>query len=166
MSEDFTVSSLRDALAEAAGVDANSKVVEDLMRALDKKKLFRYHKDNEINLLSTHGRVLVAIMQDPTLTQRAISVYLGCSETLVDKSVKLLADKGLITKTKLNRQNVYRLNSNLIDSHSDIRHFRDAISLLEKLLEAKNVGKVQQKPASSQSSPQIVRHEVVDQEPF
>jgi DNA-binding MarR family transcriptional regulator len=166
MSDELTASALRAALAEAVGDNPDSKVVEDLMRALDKKKLFRYKNDDEINLLSTHGRVLMAIMQDPTLTQRAISVYLGCSETLVDKSVKTLVDKGLITKTKLNRQNVYRLNPKIIDSQSDIRHLRDAINLLNGLLEAKNGGKAEQPKAQPPRRLPSGVGRVVEQEPF
>jgi len=133
MSEDLTAASIREALAEAIGNDPNSPAVEELMRALDRKKLFRYHNDEGVNLLSTAGRVLMAIMQDPTMTQRAISVYLGCSETLVDKTVKTLVESGLITKTKVQRRNVYRINPILIDGHSDIQHLRDAIKLLDSV---------------------------------
>lgn len=157
MSDDLTASSLREALAEAIGNDPNSSAVEELMRTLDKKKLFRYHKDEAVNLLSTPGRVLMAIMEDPTLTQRAISVYLGCSETLVDKTVKTLVDAGLITKTKVNRQNVYRINPMLIDGHSDIQHLRQAMKLLDQVVN----GQVAARKA--QNSP---RPRVVSEEPF
>ena len=157
MSDDLTASSLREALAEAIGNDPNSSAVEELMRTLDKKKLFRYHKDEAVNLLSTPGRVLMAIMEDPTLTQRAIPVYLGCSETLVDKTVKTLVDAGLITKTKVNRQNVYRINPMLIDGHSDIQHLRQAMKLLDQVVN----GQVAARKA--QNSP---RPRVVSEEPF
>ena len=157
MSDELTASALREALAEAVGDNPDSRIVEDLMRALDKKKLFRYKNDDEINLLSTHGRVLMAIMQDPTMTQRAISVYLGCSETLVDKSVKALVENGIITKTKLKRQNLYRLSPVAIQNHSDIRHLRDAISLLDSLVNKEKM------PERKVISP---RPKVVENEPF
>lgn len=166
MPDEISAKELRVALAEAIGDDPNSSAVEGLMRALDDKKLFRYHKDEGINLLSTAGRVLMAIMQDPTLTQRAISVYLGCSETLVDKTVKSLDDCGLITKTKVNRKNVYRINPVMIDGHSDIQHLRDAIDLLNTLMSTK---KTVSKPAEETVRPQKMvspRQRVVDSEPF
>lgn len=155
MSDELTASALREALAEAVGDNPDSRIVEDLMRALDKKKLFRYKNDDEINLLSTHGRVLMAIMQDPTMTQRAISVYLGCSETLVDKSVKALVENGIVTKTKLKRQNLYRLSPAAIQNHSDIRHLRDAINLLDSLVSKE---KTPERRVIS-SRPQVVENE-------
>lgn len=121
---------LEEAIAAGGGSDA---AVEQVMRTLDSKKILRYHKDHEINLLSTAGRVLVAIVQDPTMTIRAISVYLDLSETMIDKTVKQLIASGLITKTKLNRQNVYRLNNSAILEQPDIHHFLSAISTLNRV---------------------------------
>ena len=95
MSSDLSSRELRNALAEAVSQPVESAAVEDLMRVLDRTKLFRYHQDESVSLMSTAGKVLAAIIEDPTLTQRAISVYLGCSETLVDKTVKTLAESGL-----------------------------------------------------------------------
>ena len=102
------------------------------MRALDKQKVFRYHNDDVISLLSTAGRVLVVLSEDPKLTQRAISVYLDLSETMIDKTVKSLIASGLITKTKVNRQNIYKVNEEEVLKHPDIRKFFDAISELRK----------------------------------
>tara|TARA_B110001454_G_scaffold217757_1_gene243863 strand:+ start:1314 stop:1703 length:390 start_codon:yes stop_codon:yes gene_type:complete len=118
------------ALAEAAERSPGDPMVESLMRALDDAKLFRYHNDGEIGLLSTTGRVLMAIIEDPTMTQRAISVYLGCSESLVDKTTKALAAAGLITKTKVNRKNVYAVDREKVENHSDIQHVGRLIEAL------------------------------------
>lgn len=130
MSHELSGQEVRKALASAAQVDVSSPVVERLMKALDTTKLFRYHQDEPVSLLSTGGRVLLAIIEDPTLTQRAISVYLGCSETLVDKTVKALVDAGLITKTKVNRKNIYQVDFDLVKSHSDIQHLEGIIDAL------------------------------------
>jgi len=124
-----TPTMLRMALAEAAERPPGDPMVESLMLALDNAKLFRYHNDDELALLSTTGRVLMAIIEDPTMTQRAISVYLGCSESLVDKTTKALAAAGLITKTKVNRKNVYAVDREKVENHSDIQH-------VERLIEA------------------------------
>lgn len=167
MPEEVSAKELRTALAEAIGDDPNSSAVEGLMRALDQKRLFRYHKDEGVNLLSTAGRVLMAIMQDPTMTQRAISVYLGCSETLVDKTVKTLDECGLITKTKVDRKNVYRINPVIIDGHSDIQHLRSAIDLLNTLLSTKKPQPAKTPDPSPRGKIEMPsRRQVVENEPF
>lgn len=139
MSSNLSSRELRNALAEAVSQPVESAAVEDLMRVLDRTKLFRYHQDESVSLMSTAGKVLAAIIEDPTLTQRAISVYLGCSETLVDKTVKTLAESGLITKTKVNRKNVYKIDLQNVKNHSDITHLSGVLELLEKLESASQV---------------------------
>tara|TARA_Y100000310_G_scaffold178538_1_gene178497 strand:+ start:553 stop:1029 length:477 start_codon:yes stop_codon:yes gene_type:complete len=124
---------LRDVLAEAVGHSSDSPEVDDLMRALDRARLFRYHQGEPVDLISSIGRVLVALIEDPTLTRRAVSVYLGCSEGLVDKKIKTLVESGLITKTKINRRNVYQVNLESVLNHSDIQHLRDALRLLDTM---------------------------------
>jgi predicted transcriptional regulator len=124
---------IKKALEEAissAGVD--ELAVEEILKNLDKQKLFRYHRDSDVNLLSTAGRVLIAIIEDPTMTLRAISVYLDLSETMIDKTVKYLIEGGLITKTKANRRNVYKLNKKPIKEQQDIQHILAALKTLDK----------------------------------
>ena len=70
-------------------------------------------------------------MQDQEMTIRAISVYLDLSETMIDKTLKSLINAGLITKTKVNRQNVYRYNNKLILEQPDIQNFLVAIKMLD-----------------------------------
>lgn len=120
---------LEEVLSSSGG---DAAAVEKVLQALDEKKIFRYHKGEDISLLSTAGRVLVSLADDPTMTIRAISVYLDLSETMIDKTVKQLIAAGLVTKTKVNRQNVYRLNNSLILSQPDIQQFLKAISNLGK----------------------------------
>jgi DNA-binding Lrp family transcriptional regulator len=141
MTSGLSSQELRNALAEAVSQPVESVAVEDLMRVLDRTKLFRYHQDESVSLMSTAGKVLAAIIEDPTLTQRAISVYLGCSETLVDKTVKVLAESGLITKTKVNRKNVYKIDLKNVINHSDIQHLSGVFELLEKLESASQVSR-------------------------
>ena len=136
MKNDNRAEEVKKAIQAALGVnqsDTDGEAVEAVMRALDKQKVFRYHNDDVISLLSTAGRVLVVLSEDPKLTQRAISVYLDLSETMIDKTVKTLIASGLITKTKVNRQNIYKVNEEEVLKHPDIRKFFDAISALGKL---------------------------------
>ena len=135
MKNDNRADEVKKAIQAALGVnqsDTDEDAVEAVMRALDKQKVFRYHNDDVISLLSTAGRVLVVLSEDPKLTQRAISVYLDLSETMIDKTVKTLIASGLITKTKVNRQNIYKVNEEEVLKHPDIRKFFDAISALGK----------------------------------
>jgi predicted transcriptional regulator len=135
MKNDNRADEVKKAIQAALGVnqsDSDEDAVEAVMRALDKQKVFRYHNDDVISLLSTAGRVLVVLSEDPKLTQRAISVYLDLSETMIDKTVKTLIASGLITKTKVNRQNIYKVNEEEVLKHPDIRKFFDAISALHK----------------------------------
>jgi predicted transcriptional regulator len=118
---------LEEALNSSESKDADT-IVNAVLKTLDKQKVFRYHNENAINLISTSGRVLVALMEDPTMTQRALSVYLDLSETMIDKTVKLLIKNGLITKTKTQRQNIYKVNVEEVKKHPDIQHLKDAIS--------------------------------------
>jgi len=117
---------LEEALSSSASSDS-SDIVDAVLKTLDKQKVFRYHNENAINLISTSGRVLIALMEDPTMTQRALSVYLDLSETMIDKTVKLLIQNGLITKTKTQRQNIYKVNLEEVKKHPDIQHLREAI---------------------------------------
>lgn len=118
---------LGDVLSEIGQDEDKEKAVQKILEALDDKKILRYHRDNEVALLSTAGRVLISLMSDPTMTIRALSVYLDLSETMIDKTVKQLIAHGLITKTKVNRQNVYRFNEKTIMAQPDIQQFLRAI---------------------------------------
>jgi predicted transcriptional regulator len=122
--------SIKSALAEALSTipeGSSEEVLEKVLTTLDQQKLLRYHNDDSVNLFSTAGKVLIAIMEDPTMTIRAISVYLDISETMVDKSVRSLIDDGLISKTKIQRRNVYKVDVDAIKKHQDIQHIYEAL---------------------------------------
>lgn len=101
-----------------------------VLQALESHKIFRYHTEGVVGLSSSAGRVLTVLIDDPTMTQRAIAVYLDLSETMVDRTIKSLVAAGLITKTKVNRQNVYKVNRENVLNHIDIRSTYRAIQRL------------------------------------
>lgn len=117
---------VRKALEESLPVE----MVDKVLRTLDKQKVFRYHNEDDINLVNTNGRVLIALLEDNTMTQRALSVYLGLSEAMIDKTIKTLINKGLVIKTKSQRQNVYKVDIEKLKNHPDIQHFMGVITLL------------------------------------
>ncbi len=123
---------LKSALRDSLGGMASDEVIQGILKTLDKQKVFRYHNESIVGLLSTPGRVLCAIMEDNTMTLRALAVYLDMSETMIDKTVKSLVESGLITKTKVNRQNVYKVHQELVMKHPDIQHLLGAINLPNK----------------------------------
>lgn len=119
---------LKSALRESLGDSADEEIISSILKTLDKQKVFRYHNEDVVNLLSTPGRVLCAIMEDNTMTMRAIAVYLDISEHMIDKTVKSLVESGLITKTKVNRQNAYKVHYAAVMKHPDIQHIFGAIN--------------------------------------
>jgi hypothetical protein len=120
---------LKAALKQSLGPQASDDVITSILNTLDKQKVFRYHNEDVVSLLSTPGRVLCAIMEDGTMTLRALAVYLNLSETMIDRTVKSLVESGLITKTKLNRQNVYKVHADVVLKHPDIQHLLGAINM-------------------------------------
>jgi len=115
---------IEEALKDGGSIDS---LLEGVMRTLDQQKMISYNSEDDILLLSAAGRVMVAIMEDPSITQRALAVYLGVTESNVQKSIKNLVDAGLLEKTKLNSRNVYKVNSKKVVLHPDISRFADGI---------------------------------------
>jgi transcription initiation factor IIE alpha subunit len=99
----------------------DEQLISKVISSLDSHRIVSYSLPNELSLLSTNGRVLFSIIMEPTMTQRALAVYLGISETMVEKTIKTLTEQGLITKTKVNRKNVYSFNTNVMRKNPDIQ---------------------------------------------
>ena len=99
----------------------DEELIRKVISSLDSHRIVSYSLPNELSLFSTSGRILFSIIMEPTMTQRALAVYLGISETMVEKTVKTLTEQGLITKTKVNRKNVYSFNTNVMGKNPDIQ---------------------------------------------
>lgn len=121
---------LREILSASIGdlplLDVDT-IVETVLRTLDQQRMISYAPAGDLPLLTTHGRALVAIMEDPGITMRALAVYLGVSESNAQKSVKALLDKGIIAKTKVNNSLTYKIEPNPGLIHPDISRLFDAI---------------------------------------
>jgi hypothetical protein len=92
-----------------------------------------YSPKNGVSLLTAPARVLVTIIEEPNITIRALSIYLGISEAAVLKSLKLLLDKGLIAKTKVNGKNNYSIVKESFENNSDIIHIIRAAAMVSGL---------------------------------
>jgi predicted transcriptional regulator len=117
-------------------VSSDKELFNKISRSLEQHRIVSYSEPGELSLFSTTGRVLYTIILEPTITQRAMAVYLGISETMVEKTMKTLAEQGLITKTKVNRKNVYTFDINLIAKNADIQRIPGLVSALETMCKA------------------------------
>jgi ribosomal protein S25 len=111
-------------------VSGDKELLKKIAKSLEDNRIVSYSEPGELSLFSTTGRVLYTIMLEPTITQRALAVYLGISETMVEKTMKTLAEQGVITKTKVNRKNVYTFDINLIAKNPDIQRVPEIMNAI------------------------------------
>lgn len=123
------------ALDSISAIKNDKGLLDNVMQVLDSQRLLHYSSGDEIGLFSTAGRVLYTLMQEPTMTHRALAVYLDLSENMIERTVKTLIAQGIITKTKVERKNVYSFNINELKNHPDIRRLETVITLIKKLEE-------------------------------
>lgn len=124
----FLFEPLRVAIDTAlAKGSSGEQIADSILRLLDRHRLTTYARPDQIPLLSSHGRALIAIIEDPGITQRALSQYLGISENHVNGSVKQLLKNNLITKTKVSGRNSYSFNYQEGLNHPDISRLLDTL---------------------------------------
>jgi hypothetical protein len=128
-------SEVQKALSGIYQIKNNKDLLNDVMQVLDSQRLLHYSIGDEVSLFSTAGRVLYTLMQEPTITLRALAVYLDLSENMIERTIKTLMVQGLITKTKVERKNVYSFNINQLEKHPDIRRLETVITLIKQLKE-------------------------------
>lgn len=91
---------------------------------MDSNKMLNLWGDNMDSLksggiLSTNGRVLLAIIYAKEITQLAISVVLNLSEGAIEKSVAFWTKAGILKTTKVGRRNVYDIDWDILQKHPD-----------------------------------------------
>lgn len=70
-------------------------------------------------ILSTNGRVLVAMIVDPSITQISVAVLLGISQSAVEKAVAFWVEAGILSVEKQGRGNIYAVNWDRVKEHPD-----------------------------------------------
>ena len=98
----------------------------EIAKALDGQSA-QYASDG-ISILTAPARMLVTLILEPSMTQRALSIYLGISEAAVQKTIRQLAESKLIAKTKSKGKNFYTVDIEKFLNLSDIRYLQRAIS--------------------------------------
>lgn len=116
-----TISSILD--GHLGDIDTAQVISTKILKELDRQKILYYSEKGRVNLLNIHGRVLIAILEDPGITQRALSQYLQVSESNIQKSLRALHEDGLIIKTKTGKRNTYKFNIDKGRHHPDIERF-------------------------------------------
>lgn len=96
------------------------KIADEVMKLLDREKLLYYSDPGRVPVMNSNGRVLLAILEDPGITQRALAVYLRMSESAVQKCVRLLLKDGVIVKKMSGKRNHYEFNKEKGLSHPDV----------------------------------------------
>lgn len=97
-----------------------------------------YKPSNEISLLSAPAKILVTIIREPRITIRALAIYIGLSEAAVVKSLNLLLNNNLITKTKVKGKNNYSVVKESFEKHSDITHLLNAADIVSDMRQLKS----------------------------
>ena len=110
--------------------ESSERVVDIVLRTLEQQRIVSYGKTSDIRLLSSAGRVFVAVLENPGLTQRALSQYLGLHEPQVFKSLKTLQQAGLLVTTNSGKKKTFKLCGLEALHHPDISRFFDVISML------------------------------------
>ena len=67
--------------------------------------------------LTNHGHVLLSLARDPELRLRDLAVQVGITERSAQKIVAELETAGYVSKTRVGRRNVYRVNPRLRFRH-------------------------------------------------
>jgi len=109
------------------------ELAQKIVAAVSSTKGISYSTSGEIALLSAPARTLITIVQQPGITVRALSIYLGISEAAVLKSLKILLDNNLIAKTKVNGKNNYIVVKESFEKHSDIMQLLAATVIVSKM---------------------------------
>lgn len=104
------------------------RIVDVVLRTLEQQRIISFAKTGDIRLLSVAGRVLVAIMENPDMTQRALGQYLGMSEQHLSRTIKNLHLAGLLVTTKVGSEKTHRLADISALRHPDISRFFDVIA--------------------------------------
>jgi DNA-binding transcriptional regulator PaaX len=84
--------------------------------------------ENDINsesLLSTSGRVLIGLSEDPQIGHLALSLMLGVTETAIEKAVAKLVKAGMLKSEKEGRRNKYTILWDVVYNDRDFKIMKE-----------------------------------------
>lgn len=85
--------------------------------------------------VTSHGLVLLAIAQDPTIRLRDIAGRVGITERAVQRIVADLIDAGYLSRVRSGRRNVYQVHGEVHLPHATTRH-QEVGALMRTLMAA------------------------------
>ena len=77
-------------------------------------------REKALGLLSPTGKVLLQVAETPGATLLQMAQVIGVTESWVSKRISLLVEAGIVSRTRVSGQNVYRLNSSACLGHPDM----------------------------------------------
>ena len=127
-----TIADALDESIASAGVDpaVKEEIKKRVLGELDKHRLIYYSRPDELSLMNSTGRVLIAIAENPEATQRSLSVYLGVSEGAIQKCIQTLVSSGVVAKTKVGGRNRLSIVPEKLAALPDITRFSVIHSML------------------------------------
>lgn len=82
-------------------------------------------RGNSGSMLSTSGRVLIGLAEDPEIGHLALSLMLGVTETAIEKAVAKLIDAGILTMEKNGRRNRYTIMWDAVARDQDFQVIKE-----------------------------------------
>lgn len=140
---------VRDVLLDvvASAGDDPEATVDAILAAIGAFPGLRYDgADGSPALATAHGRVAMTVASDPTMTRRAISVYLDVSEAKVGKVISDLVAVGYLSKRKVGRRVEYRVETAAILGNPDVRHLLACVEALRADLAPAGTGAMPRTP--------------------
>ncbi len=116
---------LIDAIKPISG--SPDEVIDIVLRTLEQQRIVSFSKGTDQKLLSSAGRVFVAVLENPGMTQRALGKYLGMQEPQVHKLLKDLTQANLLTVETVGRTKTFKAVGEDVLRHPDVSRFFDVI---------------------------------------
>lgn len=120
---------LAHAITEVRDEDPQ-RIVDVVLRTLEQQRVIAYGTSSDIRLLSNIGRVFVAVLENPDMTQRALAAYLSMGEPALCTALQNLEHAGLLVTTKSGRVKTSKIANLDVLRHPDITRFFDVIARL------------------------------------
>lgn len=96
-------------------------------------------KDNKWQLFTSHGLVLISLLNKPGKTIREIGYSLDLTERAVSRAITDLIEEGYVVKTRLGRRCFYRVNEDKVLKFPLGIGYEDSPHITVKGLKAENL---------------------------